>query len=80
MQYMSLLKLYKYHKLRFFSIFLKKTLDKALAMWYTVIVAGEENKNTENDMEWKLSSAGRASALQAEGHRFEPYSFHHTVW
>ena len=77
---MSLLKLYKYHKLRFFSIFLKKTLDKALAMWYTVIVAGEENKNTENDMEWKLSSAGRASALQAEGHRFEPYSFHHTVW
>lgn len=32
LQYMSLLKLYKYHKLRFFSIFLKKTLDKALAM------------------------------------------------
>ena len=27
----------------------------------------------------KLSSAGRASALQAEGHRFDPYSFHHTV-
>ena len=25
---------------------------------------------------WKLSSVGRASALQAEGHRFEPYSFH----
>ena len=25
---------------------------------------------------WKLSTAGRASALQAEGHRFEPYSFH----
>ena len=25
---------------------------------------------------WNLSSAGRASALQAEGHRFEPYSFH----
>ena len=24
-----------------------------------------------------LSSAGRASALQAEGHRFEPYSAHH---
>ena len=23
---------------------------------------------------WNLSSAGRASALQAEGHRFEPYS------
>ena len=26
--------------------------------------------------EWKFSSAGRASALQAEGHRFEPYRFH----
>ena len=25
---------------------------------------------------WKFSSAGRASALQAEGHRFEPYNFH----
>ena len=23
---------------------------------------------------WDLSSAGRESALQAEGHRFEPYS------
>ena len=26
---------------------------------------------------WEHSSAGRASALQAEGHRFEPYSAHH---
>ena len=26
---------------------------------------------------WKFSSAGRASALQAEGHRFDPYNFHH---
>ena len=26
---------------------------------------------------WKISSAGRASALQAEGHRFEPCIFHH---
>ena len=25
---------------------------------------------------WALSSAGRASALQAEGHRFEPYRPH----
>ena len=25
---------------------------------------------------WDLSSAGRASALQAEGHRFEPCRFH----
>ena len=27
-------------------------------------------------MLWDLSSAGRASALQAEGHRFEPYRSH----
>ena len=26
---------------------------------------------------WEFSSAGRASALQAEGHRFEPYCSHH---
>ncbi len=26
---------------------------------------------------WNLSSAGRASALQAEGHRFEPCRFHY---
>ena len=25
---------------------------------------------------WDLSSAGRASAVQAEGHRFEPYRSH----
>ena len=28
-------------------------------------------------MKWEHSSAGRASALQAEGHRFEPYCSHH---
>ena len=28
---------------------------------------------------WEHSSAGRASALQAEGHRFEPYCSHH-IW
>ena len=28
-------------------------------------------------VQWDLSSAGRASALQAGGHRFEPYSDHH---
>ena len=27
-------------------------------------------------VQWDLSSAGRASALQAEGHRFEPYRSH----
>ena len=30
---------------------------------------------------WGLSSAGRASALQAEGHRFEPYRPHiNRIW
>ncbi len=28
---------------------------------------------------WDLSSAGRASALQAEGHRFEPYRSHESL-
>ena len=28
---------------------------------------------------WGVSSVGRASALQAEGHRFEPCTPHHTV-
>ena len=28
---------------------------------------------------WGLSSAGRASALQAEGHRFEPCRSHHLL-
>ena len=27
-------------------------------------------------VEWKVSSAGRALALQARGHRFEPCTFH----
>ena len=26
---------------------------------------------------WRISSVGRASALQAEGHRFEPCILHH---
>ena len=30
----------------------------------------------ERDSIWTFSSAGRASALQAEGHRFEPYRSH----
>ena len=30
----------------------------------------------QHKSEWDLSSAGRASALQAEGHRFEPYRSH----
>ena len=29
---------------------------------------------------WEYSSAGRASALQAEGHRFEPCYSHHYIY
>ena len=36
-------------------------------------------KATDCTAQWALSSAGRASALQAEGHRFEPYSAHFSV-
>ena len=32
--------------------------------------------STEYILQWDLSSARRASALQAEGHRFEPYRPH----
>ena len=40
-----------------------------------------DNRNRKNTAysfqhKWGLSSAGRASALQAEGHRFEPYRPH----
>ena len=28
---------------------------------------------------WEFSSVGRASALQAGGHRFEPYNSHHFI-
>ena len=31
-------------------------------------------------LRWEHSSAGRASALQAGGHRFEPYCSHHFIW
>ena len=43
----------------------------------TESVEGNEKKLPLNRHQiWGLSSAGRASALQAEGHRFEPYRPH----
>ena len=39
---------------------------------------GRLRQMSYNFISWDLSSAGRASALQAEGHRFEPYRSH--VW
>ena len=35
------------------------------------------DRRREDDKVWEHSSVGRASALQAEGHRFEPYCSHH---
>jgi hypothetical protein len=29
---------------------------------------------------WRISSAGRASALQAEGRRFDPVILHHIIF
>ena len=43
----------------------------------TKSVGDTAKKPTDKTPMWGLSSAGRASALQAEGHRFEPYSVHH---
>ena len=67
--------MYIFHKKRIFKVgFLwiltnkKNKLDKSKLLMY--------NKNRRWEF-WELSSAGRASALQAEGHRFEPCSSHH---
>ena len=45
----------------------KKTIDNNIKIQYT---------KTRRKDKRSLSSAGRASALQAGGHRFEPYSDH----
>ena len=42
----------------------------------TKSVGDTAKKPTDKTPMWGLSSAGRASALQAEGHRFEPYRSH----
>ena len=48
----------------FFALFFKNLLTNAI--WFDIIVEHLR----------KVSSVGRASALQAEGHRFEPCTFH----
>ena len=47
----------------------RNDLTNLMARLYT-------NEADEKKQQWDLSSAGRASALQAEGHRFEPYRSH----
>ena len=60
------------------SAFLKKVSKKYIFLltfvgYFTII---DEQVAVNASVMWNLSSAGRASALQAEGHRFEPYRFH----
>ena len=57
----------------------KKGVDKPGVLCYNTEVARliDTQALSLNDTKRKFSSAGRASALQAEGHRFEPYNFHH---
>ena len=62
--------LFVYNIKTFLKISLKKVLTKEenLAIMQHVLVTRTKS--------WDHSSAGRASALQAEGHRFEPYWSH----
>ena len=46
-------------------------------MYYKINKCVKQLKNLIRTKLWEFSSAGRASALQAEGHRFEPYNSHH---
>ena len=52
------------------------TSDKVHYIIAKQVTERTTNKPPETSTIWNLSSAGRASALQAEGHRFEPYRFH----
>ena len=60
-------------------IFFKKRLtnEKRSDIINIVVRDKTAKQNRKNGDLWGFSSAGRASALQAEGHRFEPCSPHH---
>ena len=55
-------------------------VTKIMASWLSWLerrpVTAEVVGSSPIGVVWDLSSAGRASALQAEGHRFEPYRSH----
>ena len=56
-----------------------KKLKKVLTFYGLRCIIQKLVVTTTN--KWDHSSAGRASALQAEGHRFEPYWSHHKrIW
>ena len=61
-------------QIKFFEKISKKVLTSRNSCDIILNVARQET--TKCDGKWKHSSVGRASALQAEGHRFEPYCFH----
>ena len=55
----------------------KKNLKKSLTKYNKLSIMINVSDGRRKDMKlWDLSSAGRASALQAEGHRFEPCRSH----
>ena len=47
-----------------------------LRFYFCILLNVRTGKNNRR----ALSSAGRAPALQAGGHRFDPYSAHHLKW
>ena len=51
---------------------LNKKVLTFIGLWCNI-----QKSVTKATDKWDHSSAGRASALQAEGHRFEPYWSHH---
>ena len=65
----------KHQKIRFFQKYFQKPIDKPFSLWYNIIRCW--NGLSDQRSSWEHSSAGRASALQAEGHRFEPCCSHH---
>ena len=50
--------------------------EKMLTIKTSHSILTKSVRETDEKNTWGLSSAGRASALQAEGHRFEPYRPH----
>ena len=66
-----------------FSLFFTK--KKMIALFYKIPLTKGRcpviiNNAVARASTWKHSSVGRASALQAEGHRFEPYCFHQAFY
>ena len=56
----------------------RKKLQIPLTTHFSVCCNRRRQRNRDASRDtWKHSSAGRAPALQAGGHRFEPYSAHH---